>query len=132
MEIDSFLVYLRSVKRYSEHTISAYREDLNQFFEFCEKVELIESCTEVTAKMVRRFEVALMSGKFEMNGQKLKPMVPKTVRRKLSSLKTFFRFQVKEGRMAVNPVDGVVAPENRKKIAGICSRFSDGRTVGSS
>ena len=55
MEIDSFLVYLRSVKRYSEHTISAYREDLNQFFEFCEKVELIESCTEVTAKMVRRF-----------------------------------------------------------------------------
>lgn len=116
MEIDSFLVYLKSVKRYSEHTITAYQEDLNQFFEFCEKVELIENATEVTAKMVRRFEAALMSGKFKRNGQILKPMMPKTVRRKLSSLRTYFRFQVKEGRMAVNPVDGVVAPKMGKRL----------------
>lgn len=116
MEIDSFLVYLKSVKRYSEHTITAYQEDLNQFFEFCEKVELIENATEVTAKMVRRFEAALMSGKFKRNGQILKPMTPKTVRRKLSSLRTYFRFQVKEGRMAVNPVDGVVAPKMGKRL----------------
>lgn len=116
MEIDSFLVYLKSVKRYSEHTVTAYQEDLNQFFEFCEKVELIEHSSEVTAKMVRRFEVALMSGKFEMNGQKLKPMTAKTVRRKLSSLRTYFRFQIKEGGMTVNPVDGVVAPKIGKKL----------------
>lgn len=116
MEIDSFLVYLKSIKRYSEHTVAAYEEDLNQFFEFCEKVELIGECSEVTAKMVRRFEAALMSGKFQMNGQKLKPMAPKTVRRKLSSLRAYFRFLVKEGKIAANPVDGVVAPKIGKKL----------------
>lgn len=123
MEIDSFLVYLKSVKRYSEHTVTAYKEDLDQFFEFCEKVELIENCSEVTAKMVRRFEVALMAGKFQMNGRMLKPMTSKTVRRKLSSLRTYFRFQVKEGRIAVNPVDGVVAPKIGRKLPVFVSDF---------
>lgn len=123
MEIDSFLVYLKSIKRYSEHTVTAYKEDLDQFFEFCEKVELIENCSEVTAKMVRRFEVALMSGRFQMNGRMLKPMTSKTVRRKLSSLRTYFRFQVKEGRIAVNPVDGVVAPKIGRKLPVFVSDF---------
>ncbi len=41
MEIESFLVYLKNVKRYSPLTLKAYEEDLNQFSEFCEKVELI-------------------------------------------------------------------------------------------
>lgn len=116
MEIDSFLVYLRNVKRYSEHTVTAYREDLDQFFEFCEKIELINDCSEITAKMVRRFEVALMSGKLEISGQKIKPMAAKTVRRKLSSLRTYFRFQIKEGEMAEDPTDGVVAPKIGKRL----------------
>ena len=37
MEIDSFLSYLKNIKRYSALTITAYKEDLNQFREFCEK-----------------------------------------------------------------------------------------------
>lgn len=123
MEIDSFLVYLKSVKRYSEHTVAAYKKDLDQFFEFCEKVELIENCSEVTAKMVRRFEVALMSGKFQMNGRMSRPMTSKTVRRKLSSLRTYFRFQVKEGRITVNPVDGVVAPKIGRKLPVFVSDY---------
>lgn len=116
MEIDSFLSYLKNMKRYSMHTVTAYNEDLNQFFEFCEKVELINNCSEVTAKMVRRFEVALMSGKLELNGQKICPMTAKSVRRKLSSLRTYFRFQIREGHMAEDPTDGVIAPKIGKKL----------------
>lgn len=56
MEIDSFLSYLKNIKRYSALTITAYKEDLNQFREFCEKVELIRQDEEITSKMVRRFE----------------------------------------------------------------------------
>ena len=62
MEIDSFLSYLKNIKRYSALTITAYKEDLNQFREFCEKVELIRQDEEITSKMVRRFEMGLMSG----------------------------------------------------------------------
>ena len=54
MEIDSFLSYLKNIKRYSALTITAYKEDLNQFREFCEKVELIRQDEEITSKMVRR------------------------------------------------------------------------------
>ena len=56
MEIDSFLQYLTCVKRYSPHTVTAYEEDLNQFVEFCEKVELVCDWKEVTSGLVRRFE----------------------------------------------------------------------------
>lgn len=116
MEIDSFLSYLKNMKRYSMHTVTAYNEDLNQFFEFCEKVELINDCTEITAKMVRRFEMALMSGRLVLNGQKIKPMAAKSVRRKLSSLRTYCRFQIREGKMAEDPTDGVIAPKIGKRL----------------
>ena len=53
MEIASFLSYLKNIKRYSALTITAYKEDLNQFREFCEKVELIRQDEEITSKMVR-------------------------------------------------------------------------------
>lgn len=115
MEIDAFLEYLKNVKRYSPLTITAYREDLNQFSEFCEKVEFIQEWSEVTSGMVRRFEVGLMSGRltFTKNGgiYRPKPMVPKSVRRKLSSLRTFFRHQVREGVLAEDPTEVVVAPK---------------------
>ena len=116
MEIDSFLSYLKNMKRYSMHTVTAYEEDLNQFFEFCEKVELIHDCSEISAKMVRRFEVGLISGKLILNGRKVSPMTAKSVRRKLSSLRTYFRYQIKEGRMTEDPTDGVVAPKMGKKL----------------
>lgn len=120
MEIDSFLSYLKNVKRYSLLTVQAYEEDLNQFFEFCEKYELISRYTEVTSKMVRRFEVALMSGGLELTGKrekrKLKPMTAKSVRRKLSSLRTFFRYLMREGKMEADPTEIVVIPKISKKL----------------
>ena len=92
MEIDSFLSYLKNIKRYSALTITAYKEDLNQFREFCEKVELIRQDEEITSKMVRRFEMGLMSGGLKIGGvdgeEKLRPMTARSVRRKLSSLRT--------------------------------------------
>ena len=95
MEIDSFLSYLKNIKRYSALTITAYKEDLNQFREFCEKVELIRQDEEITSKMVRRFEMGLMSGGLKIGGvdgeEKLRPMTARSVRRKLSSLRTYFQ-----------------------------------------
>lgn len=120
MEIDSFLCYLKNVKRYSAHTLIAYKEDLNQFAEFCEKIELIHDWKEVTSGMVRRFEVGLMSGRLvfdaEKRQRKLKPMVAKSVRRKLSSLRTFFRFQMREGLVSDDPTEVVVAPKIGRKL----------------
>ena len=120
MEIDSFLSYLKNVKRYSPHTLIAYEEDLNQFLEFCEKIELISAWNEVTSGMVRRFEVGLMSGRLEFGEgeekRKIKPMTAKSVRRKLSSLRTLFRFLMREGILADDPTEVVVAPRMGRKL----------------
>lgn len=120
MEIDSFLSYLKNVKRYSVHTLTAYEEDLNQFMEFCEKIELIHNWQEVTSGMVRRFEVGLMAGKLTfgegIHQRKPKPMTAKSVRRKLSSLRTFFRYQMREGVLADDPTEVVVAPKLGKRL----------------
>lgn len=120
MEIETFLVYLKNVKRYSPLTLQAYEEDLNQFSEFCEKVELIHEWAEVTSGMVRRFEVGLMSGKLEFSKKegvyKPKAMAPKSVRRKLSSLRTFFRYQMREGLLQDDPTEVVIAPKIGKRL----------------
>lgn len=118
MEIDSFLRYLTHVKRYSPHTVTAYEEDLNQFIEFCEKTELIHEWAEVTSGMIRRFEAGLMSGSL-MSGngsRKVKPMAARSVRRKLSSLRTFFRYEMHEGLRTENPTEAVTVPKIGKKL----------------
>ena len=120
MEIDSFLSYLKNIKRYSALTITAYKEDLNQFREFCEKVELIRQDEQITSKMVRRFEMGLMSGGLKIGGvdgeEKLRPMTARSVRRKLSSLRTYFRYLVREGKLTEDPTEIVVAPKMGKRL----------------
>lgn len=120
MEIGSFLEYLKSVRRYSPLTLKAYEEDLNRFSEFCEKVELIRGWKEVTPAMVRRFEVGLMAGSLRFSGGKglycPAPMTAKSVRRKLSALRTFFRFEMREGRLAEDPTETVAAPKVGRRL----------------
>lgn len=117
MDIDSFLSYLKNIKRYSLYTVEAYEKDLIQFAEFCEKVELIHDWTEVTSGMVRRFEVALMSGHLNSGKRaESKPMTARSVQRKLSSLRSFFRYQLREGKMAEDPTEIVVAPKTGKRL----------------
>lgn len=121
MEIDSFLSYLEKIlSSYSALTITAYKEDLNQFREFCEKVELIRQDEEITSKMVRGFEMGLMSGGLKIGGvdgeEKLRPMTARSVRRKLSSLRTYFRYLVREGKLTEDPTEIVVAPKMGKRL----------------
>ncbi|MEG0795709.1 MAG: tyrosine-type recombinase/integrase [Odoribacter sp.] len=120
MEIDSYLCYLKNIKRYSSHTLWAYAVDLNQFIEFCEKVELVHEWSEITSGMIRRFEVGLMSGKlmfgYDEREKNPKPMTAKTVRRKLSSLRSFFRYQMREGILVDDPTEVVIAPKIGKRL----------------
>lgn len=119
-EVDSFLEYLKDVKRYSFNTLIAYSEDLNQFVEFCEKIELIRDWSEVTLVTVRRFEVGLISGSLEFGEgdkkRKVKPQSAKTVNRKLSSLRSMFRYLIREGVLENDPVELVNAPKIRKRL----------------
>ena len=105
MDFEMLLTHLLEEKRYSELTIKAYRNDLTQFVIYCQTKEIIDDWSLVTPKMVRRWEVSLMSG---YNGEKYSP---RSVRRKISSLKTLFKYYIREGKLKSNPADVVVQPK---------------------
>jgi len=101
-----FLSYLKNEKRYSPHTITAYENDLDQFISFGK--ELIgDFCVEtVDYHLIRQWIVSLMDHRISA----------KSINRKISTLKTFFKFLMREGLIEMNPTDKVVVPKMGKKV----------------
>ena len=105
--IDSFLDYLRYERNYSEYTINAYFKDLQQFEDFVkEKKEGIFVPGEVDTDIVRNWIISLLDNKIS----------PVSVNRKLSSLKSFFKFLMKQGFVSVNPLRFVTGPKTKKPL----------------
>ena len=107
MLIDDFLNYLRYERNYSNYTIGAYSKDLRQFEEYV-KVNKDNRFApdEVDADLVRCWIVSLMDDK----------MSPVSVNRKLSSLKSFFKFLMKQGSISVNPLRLITGPKTKKPL----------------
>jgi len=107
MWIDSFLDYLNFERAYSEYTINAYREDLSQFKVYVEK-ELNEEFDPrgIDSDMVRGWIV------FLMNANKSSA----TVNRKLSSLKSFFKFLVRQQIVLASPIRLMNGPKKKKPL----------------
>lgn len=111
---ESFLSYLQFEKRYSEHTILSYDCDLTQFFDFFSKNNDGKAFSEVNFRDVRRWIVFLMNdGKSS-----------RTVNRKLSTLKSFFKFLLRESIIETNPMDKVIGPRQGKKIPGFVAEHA--------
>ena len=113
--IGLFLKYLEDVKRYSAHTITAYKTDLRQFYVFCGMEEDDEDFSQMTTKLVREWVVAEMRGTLRVKDGKQR-LHPASGKRKLSSVKAFFRFLVKEGVIEVNPAEDISGPKLPKKL----------------
>jgi integrase/recombinase XerC len=114
MQVQQFIEYLDNVKRYSPHTLVAYREDLRQFLAFCGMQEE-EDFSKITTKIVRKWLMAEMRGglRTDTPGKRLSAS---SGRRKLSSVKAFFRFLVKTGELEVNPAVDISSPKMSKKL----------------
>jgi len=112
---ESFLSYLQYEKRYSKHTLVSYDCDLNQFYSFLSSFGIKESeLVELNFKDVRKWIVFLMN----------EGCSARTVNRKLSSLKSFFKYLLRESFIQQNPMDKVVGPRQGKKLPNFIAEDS--------
>ena len=103
------------MKRCSENTIISYKADLYQFYVFCGLEKNNEDFSRVTTKLIREWVVAEMRGDLRENGTKGK-LSAASGKRKLSSVKAFFRFLVKEKVIETNPAEDISGPKLPKRL----------------
>lgn len=106
MPYTTFYTYLQVEKRYSVHTITAYKNDLTQFEDYLATAFDIDDVKDVTFAVVRSFVVYLMEQGLE----------PKSVNRKLSSVKSFFKYLRKVGVLEVNPAAKIQTVKTAKRL----------------
>jgi len=108
MKLESFFQYLEFEKRFSAHTITAYRNDLQQFRNYLMENLSIEDMGEVKHSHIRSFMVSLIT-----EGRQAR-----TVNRKLSTIKAYCRFLLRQGDLKDDPTLKVSAPKLPKRLPG--------------
>jgi integrase/recombinase XerC len=103
---ESFINYLTYEKRYSSHTVVAYKNDLDQFVQFCIQMVGEFNVKKTDAKLVRNWIVQLME----------KELSARSVNRKIASVKSFFKYLAKEQIVENNPATYLSLPKIRKKL----------------
>ena len=104
--ITAFINYLSYEKHFSPHTIKGYHTDLLSFENFLSTQFEITQSTLITHQHIRSWLVSLINDGIEA----------RSVARKLSALRSFFKFLMKEGIVQQNPVAKVTAPKSVKKL----------------
>lgn len=107
---EQFLAYLALEKRYSPHTVTAYREDLHQFFGFLEQTYDSPALSDIHHSFVRSW----LAG--TIKGREGKAATPRTVTRKISSLKSFFKYAVRQQWVVQSVMLKITAPKLNKRL----------------
>ncbi|HHS95957.1 MAG TPA: integrase [Phaeodactylibacter sp.] len=106
MTTTTFFKYLQFEKRFSTHTLLAYKVDLQQFKDYLHTTYELSNAQEVTSQHIRSWMVHLMQ----------KGLTTRTVNRKLSALKSYFKFLKKRGHLDANPMAKIIAPKIAKRL----------------
>jgi integrase/recombinase XerC len=112
LAVKQFLIYLRSVRNASPHTIRSYENDLSQFLTFLTPPGTpMPAPPDVTHLMIREFVAHLHDQKLEKS----------SIARKLAAIRSFFKFAVREGIVVRNPARMVATPKLPKRIPAVLS-----------
>jgi integrase/recombinase XerC len=104
--LQEFLNYLSFQKRYSPNTITSYQNDLSGFFDFAFSEYKIVEINEITASVIRTWLASLKEKKYSS----------KSINRKISSLKAFFKYQLRLKRISTNPVSAISSLKVNKRV----------------
>ncbi|MFO7852100.1 MAG: tyrosine-type recombinase/integrase [Bacteroidota bacterium] len=103
---ESFLDYLRFEKHYSQHTVRSYDNDIGQFFSFINMHKGSYEPGDITSTDIRSWMISMLDKGYSVA----------TVHRKISSLRTFFRYNMRAGVIKSNPVENIVLPKRPKRL----------------
>lgn len=104
--IQPFLDYLKFEKRYSRHTVISYETDLIAFFDYLQTQYGGLALDQVSHIYIRSWLASLKDAGLKA----------KSINRKISSLKSFFKYQMRAGALAQTPMTRVVAPKNEQRL----------------
>lgn len=117
----AFFNYLTTEKRCSPHTFQAYQADISHFLAFVQGTYDLKEAHEVTHTMVRDWIILLL----EDEG-----LSASSVNRKISAVKSYFRYLKKKKRVDHNPVQRIVAPKKPGKLPQFVDEKSMDRLFG--
>jgi integrase/recombinase XerC len=104
MFLEQFFKYLTYEKRYSQHTLIAYRNDILQFQQYLTDQD--SDILSANHQIIRSWMVALMDQNLD----------PRSINRKISTLRSLYKFLLKEGMVQGNPVLKIQTPKTAKKL----------------
>ncbi len=100
-----FFIYLESERKYSPHTVAAYRRDLKAFSQYCAENKQTK-WADIDEALVRRFVAT----------QHRKGLSGRSLQRQLSALRSLFNYLCRHYGLEHNPADGVPAPKSPKRL----------------
>ena len=106
MLIDQFITYIEAEKRFSPLTVKAYRHDLEQFVGYLMKEYQFDDLMQVNTSIVKSY-IAHLKGKGIEN---------RSINRKISALRTFYKYCLREGLVEKTPLTGIKALRQPKTL----------------
>lgn len=117
---DRFIRYIQFEKRYSDHTLKAYQNDLHQFQNYLETVYATSALETASHFMIRSWLVSLLDNALNT----------KTVNRKITTLKSYYKYLLRENVIHENPMLKVIAPKNDKTLPSFVKENDMDRLIG--
>lgn len=103
---DRFLQYIQYEKRFSKHTLIAYSGDLSRFYNYLRSQYGINDLRQADHSVIRSWIVSLMEQKLD----------PRSVKRKITTLKTFYKFLLRHHFVAENPMLKIQSPKTPRHL----------------
>lgn len=104
--VDLFLDYLKLERNYSPATVKHYRDDLKEFERFFQELDLQLSWETIDSDIVRRWMEAMMD----------RGNVASSVNRRLSALRSFYRYALRRNLVEKDPVHGIQGPKRKRPL----------------
>lgn len=106
MQKEAFTNFLRFEKRLSPHSVIAYTNDLDQFYIYLKDAYSLKDIKEVNPSMIRSWIMSLMENKISA----------RSVNRKISTLKSYYKYLLREKVLEINPMNKIQSPKNPKRL----------------